>query len=90
VRKARKESWEEFVGSINERTSSQEKIRQLSGKQKTLQIKKLRDSNGRTITNPKEIANLLAKQFAETSSDDHYTRNFKELRKEAEKNWHHH
>jgi hypothetical protein len=32
MRKARKEAWEEFLGSINERTSSQEmwdKIRQL-------------------------------------------------------------
>jgi hypothetical protein len=78
LRKARRESWEEFVGSINERTSSQEmwdKIRQLSGKRKTLQIK-----NGRTITNPKE----MAKQYAETSSDDHYTQTFKESKKKAE------
>jgi hypothetical protein len=61
-----------------------DKIRQLSGKRKTLQIKKLRDPNGRSITNPKEIAKLLAKQFAETSADDHYTRKFKELRKRRE------
>jgi hypothetical protein len=87
MKKARKEAWEEFVGSINERTSSQEmrdKIRQLSGKRKTQQIKKLKGSNGRTITNPKEMAYLLAMQFADTSSDEHYSQTFKEKKKKAE------
>jgi hypothetical protein len=87
MKKARKEAWEEFVGSINERTSSQEmrdKIRQLSGKRKTQQIKKLKGSNGRTITNPKEMADLLAMQFADTSSDEHYSQTFKEKKKKAE------
>jgi hypothetical protein len=85
MRKAEKEAWEEFVGSINKRTSSQEmwdKIRQLSGKRKTLQIKKLKDSNGTTIT--KGNSRSLAKQFAETSSDEHYSQTFKENKKEAE------
>jgi hypothetical protein len=59
-------------------------MRQLSGKRKTLQIKKLKDSNGRTITNSKEMADLLAKQFAETSSDEHYSQTFTEKKKKAE------
>jgi ribonuclease HI len=93
MRKARKEAWEEFLGSINERTPSQEmwdKIRQLSGKRKTLQIKKLKDSNGRSITNPNEMADLLAKQFAETSSNEHYSQTLKKKEKESRRNRHHH
>jgi hypothetical protein len=56
--------WEEFVGTINERTPSKtvwDKIRQISGKRKTHQIRHLITSKRVKTDDPKMMADKLAK-----------------------------
>jgi hypothetical protein len=45
----------------------------------------LNDPDGEIINDPKEMANLLAEQFAETSSDGQYTQAFRKRKAEEEK-----
>jgi hypothetical protein len=42
----------------------------------------LKDPDGEIITDPKAVANLLAKQFAEISSDGQYTQAFRKRKAE--------
>jgi hypothetical protein len=65
MRKKRRNQWNQFTESITAKTSSHkvwEKIRKISGKRKSHQIKRQIKSNGQSITSPLEIANELASQ----------------------------
>jgi predicted secreted protein len=78
MKKAKKEAW--CISSINEKTSSQEmwdKVRQLLGKRKAHQLKRLKDPNSEIITDPKAMANLL--------TDERTDNTLKLLEKEKQK-----
>ena len=70
VRQLKKETWQEFVQTINVNTSSSKvysKIRQIAGKYKNNNVTSLL-TNGNLITNTQEICEELAESFATSSS----------------------
>lgn len=78
IRASRKKSWITFCESINLRTSSStvfRKIRSLNGSTNHQQINFLKH-NDTLVTNPKDIADLFAKQFANNSSSSNYSSSF--------------
>lgn len=86
IKKAKKESWENFLKSLNEDiTDTKEiwnKINALSGKYKK---NKIILSDGRNvIDNPKELANKLADQFYNHSATKNYTQTFQSLKRRRE------
>jgi hypothetical protein len=88
VKEKRKNQWNQLTESITAKTSSQkvwEKIRKISGKRKSHQIKRLIKSNGQSIISPLEIANELASQFSKTNSNANYLSNFRKKKEETEK-----
>jgi uncharacterized protein YktA (UPF0223 family) len=84
---ARREAWKKFGSIITAKTPSQQiwqKTRQISGKRKLHQIKKLKNTDRRMVSEPKIIANTLTRQFAAASSNKQYTKTFRKI-KEKEK-----
>jgi ribonuclease HI/endonuclease/exonuclease/phosphatase family metal-dependent hydrolase len=86
MKRARILSWQKYVSSINEKTSSQEmwsKIRKVSGKAKRQQITSLKTAVG-NITNKTDIAEELAAHFGKMTSSENHPNVFKENRARIE------
>lgn len=84
--KARRESWQGFVSSINERTSSHKiwkKVEKINGKFNSHPSPILKDEDD-IIQDPIHVANKLAESFARISSADNYTPKFKRYKQIAE------
>lgn len=78
VRKAKKESWEQFTTSINSNTSSStvwSSIGKICGKAKSTTIETLNINND-LLTSPIDIANALGHQFSKMSNSCNYSSEF--------------
>jgi hypothetical protein len=87
VEKAKKDSWERFVSSINPENTSKElwdKVNRLNGK-KSGQPIKLRFNNDIT-DNPSLISELLADHFYQASSSSNYSNQFLSHKSNLENN----
>lgn len=90
VKKARRESWNNYIESIDASTTSKEmwtKIRSVGGWNKFSSIKSIIDKNGSIISNPKEMANCLAESFEDISSNEDYSLQFRKIKEEKEQNF---
>lgn len=88
VRELKKETWKQFVQTININTSSSKvysKIRQIAGKYKNNNITTLL-ANGDLITNTQVICQELAESFAKSSSTCNYTNEFQQHKLIQEQN----
>ena len=88
VRKLKKETWQEFVKTINTNTPATKvyrKIRQISGKYKNNIITSL-FVDGILITNTQEICEKIADSFTKTSSTNNYTNEFQQFKNIHEQN----
>ena len=88
VRKLKKETWQEFVQTINVNTPSSKvygKIRQISGKYKNNSITSLL-ADGNLITDTKEICEKVAESFVKASSTNNYTNEFQQYKMIQEQN----
>ena len=86
IKKSKQNSWLTYLQSICYKTTSKEmweKIKAIEGRKEVHDII-LKDEN-QIISNPTEIANIFAKQFAENSSDKHYDRKFLKHKKKSDK-----
>lgn len=85
---ARRVSWQEYVKSINQRTTLHnvwKKVQKINGKYQPISTPALsQDRTGNIITNPTEVSNILAGHFASVSSDDNYTETFRRYRRTQE------
>jgi len=87
IKKAKAESWEKFVGSINNNTTTKElynKMGKLSGKSKNNSVKAL-EVRGENITNPQKIVDLLARSFSMQTSNESYVQPFKDKKQKRDK-----
>lgn len=72
VKNSKKESWRNFVGSINNQAPIKaiwNKINQIRGSKKSTYIQSLTTSQNKITSNPTEIANTLAETYAKNSND---------------------
>jgi len=73
IKTARRESWQRFVSTINNRTSLKKVwsiINKISGKRSATEVKHLQVGN-ESITSAADIADALADSFSEISSTNH-------------------
>ncbi|XP_044582995.1 uncharacterized protein LOC123264014 [Cotesia glomerata] len=90
LKNSRRNSWREFVSSINNQTPATEvwnKIHCLNtGKKKAFSTIVLEKDNGKFTAHPKETANMLADSFALNSSSSNYEDKFLDFKKREETN----
>ena len=85
---SRKQSFQLYVQSINQRSSLHEvwkKVRKIEGKFSPSPSPVLRDSDGVIHSSPKECANIFAKHYSNVSSSDNYTLKFQRYKEQSEK-----
>lgn len=78
IRRARKESWEKYVGTISASTTTREmweKIRKIRGKNINTEIHSL-TFNNKKVTKSEEILNALGETFSNNSSNENYSIEF--------------
>ena len=86
VKNSKSKSWIEYINTINNQTTTKEvwrKIKSIEGKNKNTHITAIQDQ-GKTILNPREIANTLAETFAKNSSDENLDHDFREYKVKKE------
>ena len=79
LNQARKDSWKQFLSSINQHTTLHDiwtKVQKIMGKFKPFPHPVLLDLNNNLLTDRREVANLLASTFAQVASDTSYSRTF--------------
>ena len=84
---AKKESWVQYVSSINSTTNSKviwDKIRKINGNYSSHPLLIL-ESNGIQISNIKDIVNSLGKAFSDVSSSQNYPTRFLSIKSNIEK-----
>lgn len=90
LKNSRRNSWREFVSSINNQTSATEiwnKIHCLNtSKRKASSTIVLEKEDGNFTANPKETADMLATSFAANSSSSNYEKKFLDFKKSEETN----
>ena len=87
-RQARRESWREYVSSINSNTPMAKvwkRIRKMTGKYRGRKVPCLR-VNGNIEMDPKRVADALATNMAAISSTQYYNQNFRTIKVIAENN----
>ena len=87
IKTARRQSWQNFVSSINSRTSIKRvwnMINKISGKRPPAEVKHLQVSD-KEITAVADIADTLADSFSEISSNKHYSPKFQLHKAQAER-----
>lgn len=86
IKKAKKESWKEFLKSINKDENDSRtiwnNIHALSGNNKRRKITLQEGDN--IIEDPKKVANKLADYFYEQSATEQYSRYFKQIKRDKE------
>lgn len=92
IRKAKRESWEHFVQSIDKNSTNMKelwsKVNALSGKSKGQKITLVKDENN-TIESPKEVAEELAEYFYKQSATSQYSKKFQKEKRGKEKRFKH-
>lgn len=87
IKKAKKESWDEFIKSINRDCSSGElwkKVNSLSGK--TYKDKITLISEDKELNHPQEVAEKLADHFYKQSATSEYSKEFQKIKQKEEAN----
>ena len=87
IRSSRRQSWQNFVSTINSRTSMKKVwnvISKISGKKSPTAVHHL-SVNGTEVSSVPDIANTLGQTFSNNSSSAHYTDTFNTRRRQAEK-----
>ena len=87
MKKARKDSWREFCSSLNTKAKPStvwRAIRKINGKSGSPTLQHLH-ANGSTITDKKEVANLLASMLEEISSEANINPLFGRLKAQKER-----
>ena len=88
IKQSRKKSWQDYLSSINKNTNMHsiwKKVQKISGKYKISPPPILKDNTGNIISDKKTVANMLATQFAETSSTRNYSNSFLNYKRRIEK-----
>ena len=78
IKSTRRQSWQNFVSSINSRTSLKKvwnMINKIAGKRSSAEVKQLQ-TDDKEITPVTDIADTLADTFSEISSTSHYSKTF--------------
>lgn len=86
LKKSKKESWTQYISSINTTTPTSEvwnKIRKIKGSNSTYKITSLLQDNT-IITNDIDIAESFANEYADASSDDNYEPTFLQHKRTTE------
>ena len=87
IKSSKKTSWRNYVNKLKSSSKSKkvwDMIRKISGKNASSPIKHL-SKNHIKATNKKDIADLLAKTFSKNSSFTNYSKQFQNIKKNAEK-----
>ena len=87
IKTSKKTSWRHYVNKLKSSSGSKkvwDMIRKISGKNTSSPIKHL-SKNHIKATNKKDIADLLAKTFSKNSSSTNYSKQFQNIKKNAEK-----
>ena len=87
IKTSKKTTWRNYVSKLKSSSKSKkvwDMIRKISGKNSSGPIKHL-SKNHVKATNKKDIADLLAKTFSNNSSSTHYSKQFQQIKKNAEK-----
>ena len=85
--RARRASWMAYLSSINSRTSLHKiwkKVQKISGKFSPTPMPVLRDPDGSCVSEPHEVASVIADAFAGVSHSNNYSCAFKAFRARAE------
>ena len=85
--KARKESWQRFLGTINQRTNLHaiwKKVRKISGKFKANPTPVIQNNNGEMVQTHQEVAEIIATSFAGVAGDHNYSRQFLTFKRSIE------
>ena len=86
-RTKKRDSWRQYVSSIDSRTRPTKvwnMIRKITGKHVPNCLHHLKDSNGDIITTKDDIAEKLAEAFERNSSSEHYSNDFKHIKRREE------
>ena len=87
IKTSKKTSWRNYVNKLKSSSGSKkvwDMIRKISGKNTSSPIKHL-SKNHIKATSKKDIADLLAKTFSKNSSSTNYSKQFQNIKKNAEK-----
>ena len=87
IRKAKRESWQNFISTLNPNTPSRRiwnAINKIQGKNIKQPLKHLQISNN-IITDQSEIANTIAQTIAYNSSNEHYSPAFRHYKDNIER-----
>ena len=89
-KRKKKESWKNYVSSINSRTPTKKiwnMIAKITGKNIPGHLLHIKDSSsGEYITNKEDIANKIGETFKKNSSSENYTEEFRNIKKREEEN----
>ena len=84
---ARRQSWHEFLNSINQNTTLNhiwKKVQMIGGKFKPSPLPILKDENHDYITDQNQIAEILANHFSSISNSTNYTERFQRYKNNQE------
>ena len=88
IKNSKRKSWRSYVGNLNRYTKIKkvwEMVRKISGKYNQQAYKHLINEQGKKITSKTEIAENMAEGFAESSSSNNYSDEFKKIKENEEK-----
>ena len=88
VRLSKRQSWQQYVSTLNNQTPMKKvwsMVQKIAGKRNKSTLNML-EKEGETISDPKDIANCLAKSFAKNSSNGNYIPKFQSYQKNIERN----
>jgi len=83
IKQAKRKTWEEYISSINEQTTTKEvwrKVKKISKSYKSPELPAIKDENGYIQTEPRRVADLIANTLAKYSSGHIWTDSFKRKR----------
>ena len=87
-KRKKKESWKNYVSSINSRTPAKKiwnMIGKITGKNIPSHLLHIKDpSTGKLLTNKIELADMLGSSFQKNSSSDNYSEEFRKIKEKEE------
>lgn len=87
INEAKRSSWQNFVSSINSTTPCAKvwnRVKKISGKHRPSPLPTIRGDNGRLITNPLEVSEVLGDNLASHSSGRYFTSEFRAAQQRLE------
>ena len=88
IRQAKRTSWQKYVSKLNSKVTIKKvwsTIKSISGKSTRSSINHLKTSNGKVITNKKDISNTIGETLSKNSSSSNYTKEFQNFKTKQEK-----